>query len=198
MDDGLITAWYPSWLWSLPLIVLTVVIHVVGLSLINERVVRPLSGIAQRRQFTVGFVIIMAVVAWLVTLLHAIEGFTWAVAYKALGAVPDMNAAVLYSFSAMTAFVQRHDGLRACQRSSGAALAAHGSLGGIERVDAVRADHRLHVRRDRTGLAAASEEQSLRTLTERRARRPCDRLIVMAGLGPAIHVFAAGIKKRRG
>jgi MFS superfamily sulfate permease-like transporter len=103
MDDGLITAWYPSWLWSLPLIVLTVVIHVVGLSLINEKVVRPLSGIAQRRQFTAGFVIIMAVVAWLVTLLHAIEGFVWAFAYERLGALPNTTAAVLYSFSAMTA-----------------------------------------------------------------------------------------------
>jgi MFS superfamily sulfate permease-like transporter len=104
MDDGLITAWYPSWLWSLPLIVLTVVIHVVGLSLINEKVVRPLSGIAQRRQFTAGFVIIMAVVAWLVTLLHAIEGFVWAFAYERLGALPNTTAAVLYSFSAMTAY----------------------------------------------------------------------------------------------
>jgi hypothetical protein len=104
MDVSPAAAWFLNWLWSLPLIVVTVVIHVVGLGLINERIVQPLSGIVQRLRFTVGYIVIMAVVAWLVTILHAIEGFTWAVAYKALGATPDMNAAVLYSFSAMTAY----------------------------------------------------------------------------------------------
>ena len=53
----------------LPLIVVTVVIHVVGLGLINERIVQPLSGIVQRLRFTVGYIVIMAVVAWLVTIL---------------------------------------------------------------------------------------------------------------------------------
>ena len=104
MDDSPAAAWFLNWLWSLPLIVVTVVIHVVGMGLINERIVQPLSGIVQRLRFTVGYIVIMAVVAWLVTLLHAIEGFVWAVAYQTLGAVPDMNAAVLYSFSAMTAY----------------------------------------------------------------------------------------------
>jgi hypothetical protein len=35
--------WTADWAWSLPLILLTVVIHVFGLGLINERVVRTLS-----------------------------------------------------------------------------------------------------------------------------------------------------------
>jgi hypothetical protein len=104
MDDSPVTAWFFNWMWSLPLIVVTIVIHVVGLDLINEKIVQPLSGIVQRRRFTTNFVMIMAVVAWLVTVLHAIEGFAWAVAYQALGAVPDISAAVLYSFSAMTAY----------------------------------------------------------------------------------------------
>ena len=46
----------------------------------------------------------MGVVAWLVTALHALEGFAWALAYRLLGAVGDMTDAVLYSFSAMTAY----------------------------------------------------------------------------------------------
>jgi hypothetical protein len=37
-------AWNANWAWSLPLIVLNVVIHVIGLGLINESVVRVLSG----------------------------------------------------------------------------------------------------------------------------------------------------------
>jgi hypothetical protein len=104
MDVSPVTAWFFNWMWSLPLIVVTIVIHVVGLGLINDRVVHPLSGIAQRRRFAASFIVIMAVVAWLVTVLHAIEGFAWAFAYQALGAAPDMSAAVLYSFSAMTAY----------------------------------------------------------------------------------------------
>jgi hypothetical protein len=104
MDVSPVTAWFFNWMWSLPLIVVTIVIHVVGLDLINEKIVQPLGGIVQRRRFTTNFVMIMAVVAWLVTVLHAIEGFAWAVAYQALGAVPDISAAVLYSFSAMTAY----------------------------------------------------------------------------------------------
>jgi hypothetical protein len=84
--------------------VLSVVIHVAGLGLISEKVVQPLSALAQNRRFTVSFVIIMGVVAWLVTALHALEGFAWALAYRLLGAVGDMTDAVLYSFSAMTAY----------------------------------------------------------------------------------------------
>ena len=34
------TPWIADWAWSLPLILLTVIIHVFGLGLINERVVR--------------------------------------------------------------------------------------------------------------------------------------------------------------
>ena len=42
--------WTADWLWSLPLIVLCVVIHVIGLGLINEQVVDVLSGVAEPRQ----------------------------------------------------------------------------------------------------------------------------------------------------
>ena len=98
------TLWFLDWMWCFPLIVLSVVIHVAGLGLISEKVVQPLSALAQNRRFTVSFVIIMGVVAWLVTALHALEGFAWALAYRLLGAVGDMTDAVLYSFSAMTAY----------------------------------------------------------------------------------------------
>ena len=43
-------AWNANWAWSLPLIVLNVVIHVIGLGLINESVVRVLSGAMERRR----------------------------------------------------------------------------------------------------------------------------------------------------
>ena len=50
-------AWDVNWAWGLPLIVLNVVIHVLGLGLINERVVRALSGAMERSHFTVVFTV---------------------------------------------------------------------------------------------------------------------------------------------
>ena len=96
--------WHADWAWSLPLIVLTVVIHVLGLGLINERVVRVLSGVMDRRHFTAMFVMIMGAVALLATTLHGLEGIVWALAYRLLGALPDNNSAVLYSLSAITTY----------------------------------------------------------------------------------------------
>jgi hypothetical protein len=36
--EAVTTAWHADWAWGLPLIVLTVVIHVLGLGLINEQI----------------------------------------------------------------------------------------------------------------------------------------------------------------
>src|SRR5271169_5757370 len=96
--------WHTDWGWSLPLIVLTVVIHVFGLGLINEHVFRLLSGMVGRRRFTAAFVLVMGIVALLVTTLHAIEGAAWAIAYRVLGALLDGRSAMLYSFGAMTSY----------------------------------------------------------------------------------------------
>jgi len=54
-----LAAWHTDWAWGLPLIVLNVVIHLLGLSLINERVVRVLSSAMDRRHFTGMFVVVM-------------------------------------------------------------------------------------------------------------------------------------------
>ena len=97
-------AWNANWAWSLPLIVLNVVIHVIGLGLINESVVRVLSGALPHRRFTPMFAVGMGAVVLLVTALHAIEAATWAAAYRLLGALPDTKSAMLYSLSAMTSY----------------------------------------------------------------------------------------------
>jgi hypothetical protein len=97
-------AWSGNWAWSLPLIVLNVVIHVIGLGLINESVVRVLSGAIARRRFMVKFAVVMGVAALLATVLHGIEAATLAAAYRALGALPDTKSAMLYSLSAMTSY----------------------------------------------------------------------------------------------
>src|SRR4029077_2520410 len=96
--------WSGNWAWSLPLIVLTVLIHVLGLQFINDGVVRILSGAMARRRFIPMFTAVMGVTALLSTILHGIEVTIWAVAYRNLGALPDDKAAMLYSLSAMTSY----------------------------------------------------------------------------------------------
>ena len=97
-------AWEGNWAWGLPLIVLTSVIHVLGLGLINERVVHALSSQMDHRHFTSLFAVAMSVTVLLATILHAFEAALWAVAYRLLGALPDTKAAMLYSLSALTTY----------------------------------------------------------------------------------------------
>ncbi len=100
--DG--TLWVADWLWSLPLIAICVVIHVVGLALVNDRVVRALGDAIGRRHFLRLFAVVIGAVALLATALHGLEAGLWAVAYLLLGALPDMRSAMLYSLSAMTTY----------------------------------------------------------------------------------------------
>jgi len=96
--------WLGDWIWSLPLIALTVVIHVCGLALIGERVVRGLGESIARRHFMLKFAIVMSETSLEVTLLHALETIIWAEAFEFLGALPDHKTAMLYSLSAMTTY----------------------------------------------------------------------------------------------
>jgi hypothetical protein len=96
--------WSGNWAWSLPLIVLNVVIHVIGLVLINKSVVGVLSGATERRRFMSKFAVVMGLAALLATILHGIEAATWAIAYRLLGALPNTRSAMLYSLSAMTSY----------------------------------------------------------------------------------------------
>jgi hypothetical protein len=96
--------WSGNWAWSLPLIVLTVLIHVLGLQFINDGVVQILSGAMARRRFIPMFAAVMGVTALLATILHGIEVTIWALVYRRPGALPDDKAAMLYSLSAMTSY----------------------------------------------------------------------------------------------
>jgi hypothetical protein len=94
----------PSWAWSLPLIVLTVIVHVSCLGAINSRVVRVVHGMRNRSNFFTLFTLVMGGTTLLSTLLHGLEGGVWALAYLWLGALPDLSSAMVYSLSAMTAY----------------------------------------------------------------------------------------------
>ena len=101
---GEAASWRADWAWSVPLIVATVVIHVFGLGFLHERVVRAVSRIIERRHFTPLFAAVMGIAVLLATILHAIEGGVWAVAYWLLGALPDFRSSVLFSLGAMTTY----------------------------------------------------------------------------------------------
>ncbi len=98
------TNWRADWAWSLPLIILTVVIHVFGLGFLHERVVRAVGRIIERRDFTLLFAAVMGIAVLLVTVLHAGEGSVWAAAYWLLGALTDIRSSILFSLGAMTTY----------------------------------------------------------------------------------------------
>jgi hypothetical protein len=106
MDDA--SAWNGNWGWSLPIIVLTVVFHVIGLGLLNA----PLAGVfaltkgsdLRTRHRIYSFVVVVGIATIWVTFLHAVEAGIWATAFRLLGAVPTNRSALLFSLEAITTY----------------------------------------------------------------------------------------------
>jgi len=96
--------WQADWAWGLPLIVLTVLIHVSGLLLITQRAVSARSRMIQSRHPTVMFAVVLGWTTLLVTVLHGAEAGIWSAAYQMLGALPDSRSALLYSLNAITSY----------------------------------------------------------------------------------------------
>lgn len=96
--------WRADWAWGAPLIVLTVLIHVLGLGATRRTAVRVLRRSIERRRTTGVFVVVVGTATVLVTFLHAIEAMFWAIAYYALGAIASYRMAMLYSLNAMTSY----------------------------------------------------------------------------------------------
>jgi hypothetical protein len=120
--------WSGDWVWSLPLIAVTVVIHVFGLGLLTDEVGHFLGKIAERRRYATIFALVMSVTITLTTILHAVEGAVWAVAYRLLGALPDNKSAMLYSLGAMTTYGHENLSLPAQWQMMGTLEALDGML----------------------------------------------------------------------
>ena len=120
--------WIGNWLWSLPLIVLTVVLHTYGLALIGRRGARVLGEGIVRNIFIPRFARVMGGTSLLVTLLHGIEAAIWAGSYRILGALPDNKTAMLYSLSAITTYGHASLYLKAEWQLMGAFEALNGML----------------------------------------------------------------------
>ena len=126
MSDAL--SWDGNWAWALPLILLTLLLHVAGLALINVRMVRFKSRIHPGRQFFPLFVVVMGITTLLATLLLAFEASLWAAAYRTLGALPDGRSAMLYSLNAITSYGHTDLVLAPHWRLMGALEALNGML----------------------------------------------------------------------
>jgi hypothetical protein len=96
--------WNSSWAWSVPLIVLTVILHVIGLGLFNLKVIQIVTAARDHRYFIYIVALGIGVVALWATFLHALEAGIWAATYRMLGAAPDNETAMLYSLSAITTY----------------------------------------------------------------------------------------------
>ncbi|HTP69119.1 MAG TPA: hypothetical protein VMJ35_09470 [Dongiaceae bacterium] len=103
LDIDTLAPWTSDWLWGLPISVVTVVIHVLGLFAIKRQFDRYLIE-ASRRSFTFIVLSLIAGATVCVTMLHGIEGTIWAIAFRLLNAIPTQKEAVLYSLNAMTTF----------------------------------------------------------------------------------------------
>jgi hypothetical protein len=120
--------WRDDWAYGLPLIVLNVVIHVLGLGLINQRAVRVANGTIAHRHPTADFVLIMGASTLWATILHGIEAGIWAIAYRLLDAIPDFKSAMLYSLNAVTSYGHANLSLEAHWQLMGAMEALNGWL----------------------------------------------------------------------
>ena len=140
-------AWRTNWAWGMPLILLTTVIHVLGLGLINERMAHTLRRRVEHRRFTSLFAAGMSVVVLLATILHGFEAALWALAYVWPG-----RPARRQDGNALLA--ERPNQLRPRQCVPGAALADVGRAGVAQRHVAVRADHGLSLLHNRARVAA--------------------------------------------
>jgi hypothetical protein len=121
-------AWDHDWVWSLPLIIGTLVFHVIALGCLAEIGERTLAMLRPTRSVIAIFAIAMGLTTLVTTLLIALEAAIWAITYRFLGASPDIPNAMLYSLSAITSYGHASVYLEARWQMMGALEAVNGVL----------------------------------------------------------------------
>jgi hypothetical protein len=96
--------WSADWMWGVPLIVVTVIIHVLGLGFLSRKAIQIHGNRKKPRLATIDSAMVIGAMTLLATVLHGIEAFIWAMAYLLIGAMPDRKVAMLYSLGAMTTY----------------------------------------------------------------------------------------------
>jgi|SRR5271170_4072149 len=100
--------WSVDWVWGCPLIVITVIFHVMGLGFITQRAIQFHADMREPRRATAEAALVIGAVTLLATLLHGVEAAIWAAAFCLNGALPDFKDAMLYSLGALTTYGHRN------------------------------------------------------------------------------------------
>jgi hypothetical protein len=95
--------WESVWLWSIPLIVVTIVFHSFALGLLSRGLVILLKTSRNKRPSHAMSVFVVGGSSLCTIFLHGIEAWMWSVAYLLLGTLGSNHKdAMLYSTSVMT------------------------------------------------------------------------------------------------
>jgi hypothetical protein len=95
--------WRSDWLWSIPLIVVTIVFHSYGLGMLSRGLLILLKADRNKRPTHALSVFVVGGSSLCAICLHGLEAWMWAVAYRLLGTLGgDQKEAMLYSISVMT------------------------------------------------------------------------------------------------
>jgi hypothetical protein len=123
--------WYLSWVWSLPLIAVTIALHSAIVVSISHGS-RQFWDAPVRKQLVTGrtttAIGVIVGVALSLVALHSIEAMLWALAYLQLGAVGTPAGAVLYSLGSMTTLGGSGFALEPKWRMMGALEALNGMM----------------------------------------------------------------------
>jgi hypothetical protein len=123
MDDALV--WDGNWAWSLPLIIVTIIVHALSMVFITDGIIRAAQHVTRRHLM---FALLIGSATLLAIILHALEAGIWAAVYVALGALPDGKSAMLYSLNAMTSYGHEQIRLAAHWQLMGALEALNGMI----------------------------------------------------------------------
>ena len=95
--------WRSDWLWSIPLIVVTIVFHSFALGLLSRGLLIVLKDDRKKRLTHALSVFVVGGSSLCTICLHGLEAWMWSVAYHLLGTLGgDRKDAMLYSISVMT------------------------------------------------------------------------------------------------
>jgi hypothetical protein len=95
--------WKSVWLWSIPIIVVTIVFHSYTLGLLSRGLLILLKGDRTKRPSHALSVFVVGGSSLCTICLHGVEAWMWSVAYHLLGTLGgDHKEAMLYSLSVMT------------------------------------------------------------------------------------------------
>ncbi len=103
MTSVVLAPWKSVWLWSIPLIVVTIVFHSFALGLLSRGLLIVLKDDRKKRLTHALSVFVVGGSSLCTICLHGLEAWMWSVAYHLLGTLGgDRKDAMLYSISVMT------------------------------------------------------------------------------------------------